>query len=155
MKYTAKQKQEIIDKVCELISEGNSLRSITRIDKSLPPRQTINQWIREDKNIASQYARATEERAVTIFEDILDIADNQQDDIVELEDGRQVVNHNVIQRDKLRVDSRKWMLSKMMPKKYGDKLEVDQSIKGTISQDPLKIYRDILNETDTETETSP
>ena len=42
-------------------------------------------------------------------------------------DGNEVVNHNVIQRDRLRVDTRKWYLSKLNPKKYSDKIQVDTS----------------------------
>lgn len=55
------------------------------------------------------YAKAMEIRAATMFSDMLDIADNDAPDV---------------QRDRLRVDARKWALSKMMPKKYGEKVEM-------------------------------
>jgi hypothetical protein len=56
---------------------------------------------------------------------MLTIADNTEKDIIVLEDGREIVDHNVVSRDKLRIDTRKWILAKMNPKKYGDSSKVD------------------------------
>ncbi len=57
-------------------------------------------------------------------DELLQIADDATSDITKLEsdDGREVVNHEHIARSKLRVDTRKWLLSKCLPKVYGDKL---------------------------------
>jgi len=62
----------------------------------------------EDENKAKRYARACEIRAEQMANDTLVIADNKTDDV---------------NRDRLRVDTRKWLLSKLQPKKYGDKIE--------------------------------
>jgi hypothetical protein len=58
-----------------------------------------------------KYARAMEKRADFIFSEIIDIADNNDPNAD-------------VQRDKLRVDARKWVVSKMLPKKYGDKIQL-------------------------------
>jgi hypothetical protein len=63
-----------------------------------------------------------EVRSHLLFDEIINIADSVEDDLITTEDGREVVNNGVIQRDRLRVDARKWVLSKMNPKKYGEKL---------------------------------
>jgi hypothetical protein len=68
--------------------------------------------------------RACDHRADAIFEDVLDIADSQEGDKIKLSDGQEVTNHDVIQRARLRVDTRKWMAGKLRPTKYGDKLDV-------------------------------
>ena len=75
----------------------------------------------EDKSKLKQYTYACDERADLIFEDIIDISDNVEHDVVE-KDGRTYTDHAVVQRDRLRVDSRKWYLSKINPKKYSDKI---------------------------------
>jgi hypothetical protein len=57
-------------------------------------------------------------------EDILAIADDSASDVIVGENGREMVNNEAIARSRLRVDARKWLASKMAPKKYGDKLAV-------------------------------
>jgi hypothetical protein len=131
MEYTEEQRTELIDTICGEITKGRSLRSVLK-DKDTPHHTTFFNWLDDNKSRLAQYTRACEARAESIFEDILDIADSQQDDIIILEDGKEVTNHEVIQRDRLRVDARKWILSKMQPKKYGEKLEVEQTNKGLI-----------------------
>ena len=145
--YSESQKTEIIAEICERISKGESLRSVLR-SENMPALPTFFEWIDNNKDFANQYARATELRAETIFEDILNISDSTDNDIIELPDGSEVTNHHVINRDRLRVDSRKWMLSKMMPKKYGEKLDIDHTTKGNeINQTPTFVFKN-LNETE-------
>lgn len=57
-------------------------------------------------------------------EEVLEIADDSSRDVAENEHGDNVTNHENIQRSRLRVDSRKWLLSKVLPKVYGDKLDL-------------------------------
>ena len=124
--YKEEEINSIFDKICSLIEEGHSLMSILR-RKDMPSNETFYKWIDNDKHKSKRYARASEIRSDVIFEDILQIADDQENDVYTDEDGKEFVNHNVINRARLRVDSRKWMLSKMMPKKYSDKIQVDQT----------------------------
>ena len=79
---------------------------------------------------ATRYARAREACAHAIAEDILEIADNGKNDWMEAhgkDDLGWVSNGEHIQRSKLRVDARKWLLSKIAPKHYGDKQSVEHS----------------------------
>ena len=131
MAYTDKQKKTIVDRICSEIAEkGRALRNIIK-DKGMPDITTFYDWIDNDEEKSKQYARATKDRADKIFEDILIIADDQEGDVIQTDEG-EVTNHNVIQRARLRVDSRKWMLGKMNPKKYGDKLETETKHSGEI-----------------------
>lgn len=126
MAYSPEEKQNILNVVCEKIEQGLSLRKALLFD-GMPNRNTFYEWIDADEKKANQYARACEYRADLIFEDILHIADDTSKDVQTVDlDGIKItnVNHEVINRSRLRVDARKWMLSKMMPKKYGDKLDV-------------------------------
>jgi len=119
--YSEKQKTDIINEICRLIAEeGMSLRKAV-IKNNTINRKTFFDWIDKDEYKSNQYARATEDRADLIFEGIFEIADDQENDVYIDKDGIEQTNHNVINRSKLRIDSRKWILSKMIPKKYGDK----------------------------------
>lgn len=119
--------KKLFDKICSWIEEGNSLRWCLRQPGTVS-RNTFYKWLDADEKLANQYARATSRRAENIFEDIMLIADSQEGDVIKV-DGVDKVNHDNIQRARLRVDARKWMLAKMIPKKYGEKLEVDQTVK--------------------------
>ena len=112
------------------IEEGNSLRSILS-KKDMPSRYTLFEWLKDDEEKANQYARACEVRAESIFEDILEIADNSSNDTIYTDKG-EIPNSEWMQRSRLRVDARKWMLGKMNPKKYGEKIQQEHS--GEVTQ---------------------
>jgi len=110
---------EIADAICELLVEGQSLRAICRVDE-MPCISTVFKWLSEQKQFSEQYARAKEVQAEGFAEDLVEIADDISNDVTgEL----QMPNAVAVQRAKLRVDTRKWIASKLLAKKYGDKLE--------------------------------
>lgn len=131
MEWTEKKKEAVIELIFNEIVGGVSVRSIFKNDYSikLPSRKTFNEWLAEDEELSAHYACACARREEGIFEDMLIIADNQESDVYEDEDGVEHVNHNVIKRAQLRIDTRKWMLGKMRPKKYGDKLVTENTNK--------------------------
>lgn len=126
MAYSKKEIEDIFNSICKRIEEGESLRAVLK-DEEMPSSRTFYKWLDEDELKVKQYARACEKRSDVIFEDLINIADNTGKDLIVLPDGREVVDNAVIARDRLRVDTRKWMLAKMNPKKYGDKTEVEHS----------------------------
>lgn len=121
---------EITDIICERLAAGESMRSISR-DDSMPAMSTLFKWLREHEEFSQQYAKAKEESADALVEDMLDIADNQVDqpllvDGVPLEiDGKVVMVKDAVavNHARLRVDTRKWSASKLKPKKYGEKVQ--------------------------------
>lgn len=118
--------QELADKVCQRIAEGYSMRTVCKPD-DMPGLTTIFKWLREKEDFAKQYARATSERTEAMAEDILDIADDGSNDLMTIQKGNkeyEIENKEVTNRSRLRVDTRKWLMSKMKPKKYGEKLEL-------------------------------
>lgn len=127
-KYT----KELANEICLRISHGESLNQICR-DEHMPWKSTIMDWLLDErkKEFYDQYAKAREMQAEYMFDEILDIADDGSNDWMEIEtkSGRkiEVVNQEVLNRSRLRVDTRKWYLSKVLPKKYGDKTQVEHS----------------------------
>ncbi len=129
---------DIGDEICTLLISGRSLRSICREDK-FPSIGTVLRWVGVNKAFQEQYTCARLDQAETIFDEILDIADNGDNDYMERHgdsEGYQV-NGDAIQRSKLRIDTRKWMLGKMKPKKYGEKVELEHS--GTVTNRNIEI----------------
>lgn len=113
--------QDLADRICEQLIEGSSLRTICR-DGAMPNRKTVFRWLAGNGVFRVQYAQARELQADTLFEDTLDIADDASNDWTlekEDEDGFRY-NGDHVQRAKLRIDTRKWIASKLAPKKYGD-----------------------------------
>ena len=123
MAYTDKDKDNIFEYVCQEIEKGKALRNVLK-DDNMPSTSTFYQGFDKDEVKAKQYARATEVRADIIFDDILAIADENTNDTSINENGIEVVNNDVIQRSRLRIDARKWVLSKLNPKKFGDKADI-------------------------------
>lgn len=148
MKYTPSQREVLFKKVIKAIEKGASLRAALR-DKPAPSSSTFSDWLEKDEQMAKRYARATLLRAEVIFDDILNIADENYKDTYIDELGVERTNHDVVQRSRLRVDARKWYLSKMHPTKYGDKLDVTSGNKALAV--PAVIGMVIKNEVKTET----
>jgi len=119
--------QELADMFCELIANGDSLRTACT-DKDMPSPATIFKWMRENDTFLKQYEKATQERTEAMAEELLDIVDDGTNDYMMRtgKDGTESwqLNGEHIQRSRLRADTRKWLMAKMKPKKYGDKIDM-------------------------------
>jgi hypothetical protein len=118
--------EETAARICELIAQGVSLRSICDAE-DFPAASTVFKWLSERPAFSEQYARAREAQADAIFDEMLDIADDGRNDWLENRDEEGGssgwrVNGEHIQRSRLRIEARKWMASKLQPKKYGEKV---------------------------------
>ena len=118
--------EEVADDICSLLANGESLKTICE-RPGMPNRSTIYRWLRGNDDFRNNYARATEDRADAMFEDILTIADTVKEDAVE------------IAKAKLKIDTRKWVLSRMNPKKFSDKQSVDITTQGESINKPTMI----------------
>lgn len=132
-------RDEIGKAICEKIALGDSLNAICKED-GMPDKATVIRWAMErseDPNaFCNQYARARQIQAELRADEIIDIADDNSLDFKE-DNGRVSVDHENIQRARLRVDTRKWYLSKVLPKVYGDKLAISGDPDGA----PIKIHK--------------
>jgi hypothetical protein len=113
--------QAIADAICDRLAGGESLRRICS-SEDMPAASSVFKWLAENVDFAEQYARAREAQADTLADEIVDIADDDSRDI-EDHDGKEVYSAEAVARSRLRVDARKWVASKLKPKKYGDKLQ--------------------------------
>ena len=121
-------REKITALVCAQIAEGKSLRSILDHDDKLPSVRTFLDWIGEATELATQYARAREAGYLLLADELVAISD---ENYTTAEDGtRERLSNEAIARNRLRVDTRKWMLAKMLPKVYGDKSTTEHTGKG-------------------------
>ena len=77
-----------------------------------------------DEDKAKRYARAKDAQCTAMEEELIDIADAREGDVMVDDNGRRIIDNEAVQRARLRVDTRKWVLSKRIPRKYGEKLEL-------------------------------
>ena len=113
--------EDLADRICERIADGESLRSICS-DDDMPDRQSVLNWLGEHSDFSAKYARAREAQADHLFEDMQQVADTG--------------NPEDVQRARLRVMTMQWRASKLAPKKYGDKQEIDLNV--TMDPDQAK-----------------
>lgn len=115
---------EIAAYICEELSKGRSLRDVCA-DEGMPHESTVRSWAVEDREgFSTHYAKAREIGYHAMADELMEIADDARNDWMERrgeEDAGWQANGEHIQRSRLRVDTRKWMLSKVLPKVYGDK----------------------------------
>lgn len=100
---------EMGDRICDLLTEGRSLRKICMSDE-FPAASTVYVWLDRFPSFAEKYTRAREAATEDMLEDILEIADDEKLDA---------------QDKRVRIDTRKWVMGRLKPKKYGDKQQVE------------------------------
>jgi len=126
--------KEKTDLICRLIASGQPLTKICAMD-NMPCMSTVMNWLWQEspyrEDFLERYARAREQQAEILADQIISIADDDSDDIIFVEgndaSGMTAIpkaNREFIQRSNLRVEARKWVAAKLLPKKYGDKKEV-------------------------------
>ena len=109
--FTEKLLEEILDRV----ASGESLRSICR-DPAMPEEMAVRKWVRKwPDTVGSQYARAKEMGLESIAEEVIEIGDS---DIT----VNGIPDNALVQRARLMCDNRKWLLSKLLPRQFGDKV---------------------------------
>lgn len=126
MAYSEENKETILNNIFIEINKGRAVRNILK-DEGMPDVTTFYRWIDNDEEKYKQYMRACENRADAIFDEIIDIADDRSGDIKITKDGEEVIDNEFIARSRLRIDARKWIASKLNPKKYGDKIQQEHS----------------------------
>lgn len=109
------------EEISQLVLEGmrSGLSAFKSCQKAGVPNSTFMRWVGDDAKLAERYAHAREDLIERMANELLELSDSE---VPETGDGKR--DWQAIQQRKLQVDSRKWLLSKLAPKKYGDKLEL-------------------------------
>ncbi len=128
---------ELAASICAMLADGLSLRTVC-LEPEMPEKATVFMWLRKHQEFADQYTRAKEQSTMAHFEDLLSIADEDVSEPIINEDGQPIMDGGGkplkaitrlgIEHAKLRIDTRKWAMSKLLPKKYGDRTVLDATI---------------------------
>lgn len=117
---------EIFELICQDIETSSvGLQHIAK--KHGVSRGIVMDYIRENEDAANRYARAKDAQMDYLAEEILEISDDGSNDLMTIVKGDveyEQENKEVTNRSRLRVDTRKWLMAKLKPKKYGDKLDL-------------------------------
>ena len=118
MAYTIEEIDKVFNEIIQEIEDGKALRTILK-HSGMPSSSTFYIWIEEDKKKSKRYAHACDVRTEIKFESIeRDYLETPQRDKAT---GK--IDAGWVQLQRLKIDSKKWELSKLKPKKYGDKIE--------------------------------
>jgi hypothetical protein len=133
---------EIAADICSCISTcTNSLESILESEERFPSKPAFYRWMLDHQELRDLYARAKDEQLQILADEIQPIADTpQMGEIITIKgDEREVKMCDMLEHRKLRIESRKWLLAKLAPKKYGDKL----AHTGADGEGPIQIITSI------------
>jgi len=108
---TTKFSEPLALEICEWLADGGSLRSFCK-QSGKPGTTTVKRWLAENEKFRAQYAQAREDQAESYADAIVQIADDLE---------------IAPEHKRVMIDARKWTASKLLPKKYGDKLDLEHS----------------------------
>lgn len=120
-----KYSPELADLVCERMIEAGSLPAACRADPRLPDRNTVYRWCNRHPDFAAQFAQARERLMERWADDIIEVA----------EDGNSDPNDR-----RVRIDTKKWLMTKLAPRRYGDKLQVAGD-----PENPLRVLHEAVS----------
>jgi hypothetical protein len=117
---------ELKAEVCRRIADGETVRQIAA-SENMPAKSTIFAELRRDTEFARQYAVAREQQLMCWEDDLIAVADDSTGDTIERDDGSTVTDHENVARSKLRIWTRQWVMSKRLPRVYGDRISQEVS----------------------------
>lgn len=124
--------------ICERVKSHDwGLKRLCEHYDDLPTKETVNEWRAKYPEFSSQYAQAKLQQADLLAEECLDIADDASSDIKLNDEGMPIWDINCINRARLRIDTRKWLAAKLLPKQYGAK-PADDDGKNTLIEKLLE-----------------
>ena len=130
--------KDIAAEICAQIAEGSHLAKVCKAD-GMPHLRTVYRWLQDREEFSAAYDRARQVRAETWEGEIAEIADDTSQDFIDKTkpDGEtyRAFDAEHVQRSKLRIDSRKWLMAKAAPKRFGEHLNIDQTSEVTVKQD--------------------
>lgn len=141
MAYSEEDKERIIIDICNKVIE-DKISFNKAVEASEIGLVSFYKWIAKNEELQTVYKYAREVRSDVLFEQIIEIADTTEEGVtIETDDNGRTKEKkgDMTQHRRLKIDSRKWVVARMNPKKYGDKSEVDLTTKGESLNDLSKL----------------
>lgn len=120
--------EAVFAELCQRLAAGETLRAICRSDDKFPDEKTVRDWVIDNFNgVAPRYTRAREAGIHSMIDETISLSDDSSRDTITDEEGNKKCDNEWVARSRLRVDTRKWLASKVLPKLYGERLEQEIS----------------------------
>ena len=105
--YKPEERETITSVLIERLKQGESMEEICRTESNFPSPKTLSDWLNKDALFSKDYTHAREMGFILKGYDMLQLADNVGETKEE------------ISKAALQIDTRKWLLSRLLPKKFG------------------------------------
>lgn len=120
---------ELASEIClALATSTEGIGPLCKKNEDWPHSATVFKWRILHKEFGEMYARAKQQQVEALVDEIIEIADDTSQDTLITDEGKEVVNHEHINRSRLRIDTRKWLAAKLAPRVYGDKIQYDGNV---------------------------
>jgi hypothetical protein len=103
-------------RICDLVAEGESLRTISEM-RGMPARRTVRGWLNAHPEFEREYEVARRERTDNLVDESIEIADSVSG----------CTDPTAVQAARLRIDTRRWLASKLLPERFGDHKRVEMT----------------------------
>lgn len=150
--------EELAEEICTRLAHGETLINICR-DDHMPTTTTVNLWAIKNDEFSAMYARAREQQAWFWAEETLHIADETQFDMTEDENGKPIMNWEHMKRSQLKIDTRKWIVTKIAARVFGDRVTQEHTgqvtVKACVDAPPQESRQEWLERKQKELEAIP
>ncbi|EHL31828.1 terminase small subunit-like protein [Legionella drancourtii] len=137
-----KYNSELAEEICNVIaSTSKGTKVLCKENMHWPCQDTLFAWLKKYPEFSEQYAQAKICQIELLIDEILEIADDESNDCFIDEDGKPVSNNSVVNRARLKIDTRKWLASKLVPKVYGNKIGIESD--SSMSEELRKLSADL------------
>lgn len=132
--------KELADLICERIAtHALGLKQLCAMYDDMPAKITINQWRYKYPEFSAQYAQAKISQIETLIDEVIEIADDVSQDTIFNDQGSKSCNGEWIARSRLRIDTRKWLASKLIPRLYGAQDQINLTAPPTLIEKLLEV----------------
>ena len=139
-KYT----QPLAKEICDMISaSGKGTKRLCLENPHWPCQDTLFAWLKAYPEFSEQYARAKKCQIEFLVDEILEISDDASQDQLIDPQGKIVFNSQAVNRARLKIDTRKWLASKLLPRVYGSKIDDEQETNKNLHQEAMERYKQL------------
>ena len=133
--------KELAEEICDTIAcNSDGIKKLCDARDHWPCEDTIYTWLMKYSEFSELYAKAKIIQTTVLVDEILEIADNTSQDHIVNDEGKVISNSEWINRSRLRIDTRKWLASKLVPKVYGDRIQNETTL--TLHEKAIKELRE-------------
>jgi hypothetical protein len=119
---------ELAEEICiKIATQSKGILRLCEENEHWPDRSTIFRWKLDNQHFCDLYDKAKQAQLEVLHDDLITISDDTSKDLTENDSGKIVYNNECVNRSRLKIDTRKWILERLAPKKFGAKQETSRS----------------------------